>query len=188
MGWTSVHREPGMTDRAFFERVLPGTLTREGEILDSTTIRGVFYAAVRQRPTAQYRPGETWCAVIFMQRTGGRHNCRYKELADTSHPGEFDCPPRILDLLSPTDSESANEWRQRCREQAARMAAAAAVKAGVVIRFADVLRFRDGHVGREFMYVRGAVFQGPKGGLYHIRNWRNRDYEIVTRPGVGQPR
>ena len=31
-------------------------------------------------------------------------------------PYESNCPKSILDLLSPTDNECANAWRQRCRE------------------------------------------------------------------------
>ena len=33
-------------------------------------------------------------------------------------PYSFDCPVGILDLLSPTDNELANEWREKCRQSA----------------------------------------------------------------------
>lgn len=40
-----------------------------------------------------------------------------KAMSDTMGPGYYDCPKRILDLLTPTDSEWANEWRKRCEEK-----------------------------------------------------------------------
>lgn len=42
-----------------------------------------------------------------------------KAMSDTMGPGYCDCPKRILDLLTPTDSEWANEWRKRCAEKRA---------------------------------------------------------------------
>ena len=35
-------------------------------------------------------------------------------------PGQCDCPNSILDLLSPTDNEYANEWRKACYENIAK--------------------------------------------------------------------
>lgn len=42
-----------------------------------------------------------------------------KAMSDTMGPGYYDCPKRILDLLTPTDSEWANEWRKLCEEKRA---------------------------------------------------------------------
>ena len=35
-------------------------------------------------------------------------------------PCYYDCPKSILDLLSPTNNEYANNWRAKCREQIAK--------------------------------------------------------------------
>jgi hypothetical protein len=102
MGWTSLHREAGMTDRAFFEQEFPTTLTRDGEILDCATVQGVFYAAVRNKKTNDVdQEGTVWALVVLTQRAGGHYNYSYKEMSDSSGPTEARCPARILDLLTP---------------------------------------------------------------------------------------
>lgn len=44
----------------------------------------------------------------------------YKIISETSGPCEDRCPNSILDSLSPTNSKWANEWRDRCRTNAAK--------------------------------------------------------------------
>lgn len=95
MGWTSVHRDPGIRDREFFEGEFPATLTVNGQIVDCVTSAGVFYAAVRQAGT-----GDVWAMIILTRRSGGYINFSYKEMADSSGPFEACCPARILDLLT----------------------------------------------------------------------------------------
>ena len=95
MGWTSLHRDQGMTDRAFFEREFPVTLTEKGEILDCATVASVFYAAVRSKDT-----GKVWGMVVLTQRAPGEYNFRYKELSESSS-GDYQCPARIINLLTP---------------------------------------------------------------------------------------
>lgn len=46
----------------------------------------------------------------------------YKNIKETEYPLYFDCPLSILGLLSPTDNETANKWRQMCIEYPARKA------------------------------------------------------------------
>ena len=100
MGWTTLHRVPGTTDREFFEAEFPDTLTRNGEILDCATGGGAFYAAVRTRET-----GQVWALVVLVRRSGagaGRWgNFGYKEMDERMGPVEARCPARLLDLLSP---------------------------------------------------------------------------------------
>lgn len=46
----------------------------------------------------------------------------YKDMDETCAPSEAACPASILDLLTPTDSKWANEWRAECRANAERKA------------------------------------------------------------------
>ena len=95
MGSTSLHREPGISNREFFERELPNTLTRDGQILDCASIAGTFYAAVQQKDS-----GEVWAAVVLMSRCGGYYNFTYKEMSENEGPTEDRCPIWILDRLT----------------------------------------------------------------------------------------
>lgn len=45
-------------------------------------------------------------------------NFSYKDIPETMGPCEDHCPMSIIKLLTPTTSEWANQWRDRCREYA----------------------------------------------------------------------
>jgi hypothetical protein len=132
MGWTSLEKRHGQSLREFFQNELftSGTQT----ILASATTPGVFYAAVRSEKT-----GEVWALVCLVKYANGRYNFSYKDMDEGMGPCEAGAPARILDLLTPTDSQYANEWRQRCRKTAERKEALS--RHGSTIRFAQKMRF-----------------------------------------------
>jgi Domain of unknown function (DUF6927) len=177
MGWTGMHREPGISDRAFFEAEFPLGLKRDGQILDCATVSNTFYAAVRD-----HADGKVWALVVLMQRVRGEFNFCYKELDEAMGPAEDRCPVRILDLLSPTSNEYAVEWRARCRVSADRREKASAVKPGTVIKLARVLEFGNGVSSDTFRLIGRSTFGIPgQGGRYSIPNWRdNYEWEVVT--------
>lgn len=42
-------------------------------------------------------------------------NFGFKAIYEECGPTYYECPNHILDLLSETDNETANKWRERCR-------------------------------------------------------------------------
>lgn len=88
----------------------------------------IYYAAIR--PLMKYakdpdgnkvrvpRPIEEQnvFAVVFVTGTSrcDYDNFWYKDMDETCGPGYYDCPQRILKLLSPTDDTFALEWRKKC--------------------------------------------------------------------------
>ena len=64
----------------------------------------------------------------------------YKDMSESMGPCEDHCPERILDLLTPADSEYANEWRERCRAYHAKRRTTT-LSNGQVITFAAPLNF-----------------------------------------------
>lgn len=176
MGSTSLHREPGHSDRAFFEAEFPDTLTKQGEILACATVGGTFYAAVRDKDS-----GSTWALVIMTIRSRGYWNFTYKEMDETMGPAEDRCPARILDLLSPADCENALEWRRRCRQNAAKLARAKAIRPGDTVRFSRPLDFANGDRLDTFLFEKRSTFRHPEGhSRYRIPGWRARyDYQVI---------
>lgn len=137
MGWTSYHAEHyksnGTIDRkaecdAYF---LEGLNRGHYEVLKSAMVGSVYYAAVRcltryvgkdDNGKAIYEDAEglpVWAAV-FLTSTNAKDyfNFSYKDMDETMGPCERSCPVSILKLLSPTDSEWANEWRTACYRKA----------------------------------------------------------------------
>lgn len=159
MGWTSYHanyyKSNGAIDRkaecdAYF---MEGANRRHYRVLKSAMVGSVYYAAVQDllRYTGKDEDGspiyveipdierETWAAV-FLTKTDARdyYNFYYKDMSEDMGPAEASCPASILRLLSPTDSEWANEWREKCRKHIERKKSPNALSnlpIGTVIRF-----------------------------------------------------
>lgn len=148
MGWTSYHAEHykrGTVDRkaecdAYF---MDGLNKGHFMVLKSAMVGSVYYAAVQTLRRAKknadgayimengnyiYEPvpeqeRETWAAVFLTQTDMKDYfNFYYKDMDETMWPYCYDCPNSILGLLSPTDNENANAWRQACRERNAQKA------------------------------------------------------------------
>jgi hypothetical protein len=174
MGWTSLHREPGMTDREFFENEFPTMLGERGEIVACATVGFTFYAAVRQHDT-----GETWALVVLTQRRRGYENFFYKEMSEAAGPGDTSAPAAVLDALTPTDDQWSNEWRQACRDRLAKRAAARKVKPGTVIEFSRPFDFSGGRSYSRFRFERRDVLVALDGTRVRIPGWRDRDWTIT---------
>ena len=137
MGWTSyraTHYKNGNVDRkaecdAYF---MEGLNRGYFDVLKSSMVGSVYYAAVK--PLKKYGGkdengvsisidipmDEQWVfGVVFLTSTDSKDyfNFSYKDMDETVGPCYYDCPKGILDLLTPTDNEWANDWRNKCREQ-----------------------------------------------------------------------
>ena len=137
MGWTSYqathYKKNGQIDRktecdALF---LEGEIGRHYEVLKSTMVGSVYYAAVRtleksvkqENGSYRYEPlseeeQPIFAAVILTQtKLHTYHNFFYKEMTEDCGPAEHSCPASILNLLSKPTTEYAREWRERCWKQ-----------------------------------------------------------------------
>lgn len=146
MGWTSYHRSKGETHAEHFAKEMNSNL----EILESATKGGTFYAAVRDKDT-----GEVWALVIlFKWAPRAYFNFTTKWMDETVGPCEDEAPAKILDLLTPTDREWAQQWRERCRKNLERAVetrkSRAKVTTGSIIRTASTLNFQRHGEAQEF--------------------------------------
>ena len=139
MGWTSYHAthyKKGNIDRKaecdtyFLEGLNRGCY----DVLKSSMVGSVYYAAVKPLkkyakddggneiivdiPTSEQRV----FAAVFLTSTDVKDyfNFSYKDMDETVGPCNYDCPKGILDLLTPTNNEYANNWRAECRKQLAK--------------------------------------------------------------------
>lgn len=136
MGWTSYHAthyKKGKIDRkaecdAYF---LEGLNRGFYEVLKSSMVGSTYYAAVMPLKKSGGRdengdyiyvdvPEEERrvFAAVFLTSTDIKDyfNFSYKDMDESMGPHHNDCPKGILDLLTPTESEWANEWRKACYE------------------------------------------------------------------------
>ena len=66
--------------------------------------------------------GEVGAAVALysLRKAGYEYDICYRIDPESFDPIDKNCPKRILDKLTPTDNEWANEWRQECHKNLAR--------------------------------------------------------------------
>ena len=94
--------------------------SRKVEVLKSSMVGSTYYAAVKSfNKTNGY---ECVTAAICLTSTNNKDyfNFAYKGMDESMGPYRYDCPKGILDLLTPTESEYANEWRKACYENLAK--------------------------------------------------------------------
>ena len=89
-------------------------------VLKSQVVGGrTYYAAVEHTGPARER--EVFAAVCLIEynlRDPEGYIFGYKDMTEHMGPCQSECPAAILDLLTPTESPYAREWRERCRAAA----------------------------------------------------------------------
>lgn len=135
MGWTSYHVEPtykkgkqfidrkSECDNLFNSDAVSWETNKtigKYEVLKSSMVGSTYYAAVKKTIFATETKLEdikVFAAVTLTSVNNKDYfNFAYKDMDETCGPFECNCPKGILDLLTPTDSEYANDWRKRCYE------------------------------------------------------------------------
>lgn len=182
MGSTSMHRVKGLSNDEFFTHEL--LTPDQHEIVASATIRNVYYAAIRLLKT-----GEVVAFVIPFSRSRGFENFVYKTQDEGMGPNAAEAPAKVLDALTETDSEWANQWRARCRANLAKKAEAAKVAPGTKVHFERLLtfRFRGEMISpRVFVYEpdgrRRDIFRTAdqaENFRVTIPGWQTMTYELV---------
>ena len=80
------------------------------EVLKSSMVGTTYYAAVKVKSS-----GEVFAAV-FLTSTNG-YDFGYKDMEESMGPCSYDCPLSILKLLTKTENETSNLWRQMCLQK-----------------------------------------------------------------------
>lgn len=99
-----------------------GNVISSHRVLKSAMVGSTYYAAVTTERNGEIT--KVWAAVFLTCGRVKHDGCiwGYKDMAETMGPNESKCPASILALLTPTDSQWANEWRERCRKNIAEAA------------------------------------------------------------------
>lgn len=205
MGWTSYHAthyKNGKVDRkaecdAYF---MEGSSAGFCRVVKSAVVGTVYYAAVENlkrygkkqpdgtQPIEDIPEAERFVwAAVFLTSVDNKdyHNFSYKDMSEDMGPCECRCPESVLKLLSPTDSQWANEWRERCRENAKREKSPDALHnlpVGAVIR----CRLHDGSETEFMKHPPAYQFKRPfwynrENGTYIPSKRIPKNYEVVSR-------
>jgi hypothetical protein len=127
-----------------------------------------FYLALKEKAT-----GEVSALIVLSKRRNGQ--VALKAIDESSGPFVYDCPRKVLELLTPTYSEFAIEWRTKAAQQLV----APKLEIGDKIIFDKEIDFRNGYSGHVFLWEGGSKFRTVGGTGYRITNWRSYKHEIV---------
>ena len=192
MGWTetsAIHRKAnGQADvKAELDAIYTwADNIHKSKVLKSQIVRGefhksVYYAAVERKEqpyhAAMRNDGtdgrEVFCAVVLIEdATELGFDFMYKDMDEFAGPIEQHCPSSILDLLTETNSEWANEWRGKCHENAEDKAFRAKLSklplgSRIELTLDEELQFIFGDPGDTFTLVREQIGRTKRWMLYY---------------------
>ena len=132
-----------------------------------------FYAAVERVKADGAR--EVWCAVCKVSwYPKDRYNCCVKAMSEFEGPYYHNCPEKILKLLTPTDSEWANTWRERCWANVSRKKVKKEV--GDKVFYCGHVYSLDENLGRRGFFVHNV----ETGQRYRMRLNQVKESSLVT--------
>ncbi|NTF18085.1 hypothetical protein G6L37_06680 [Agrobacterium rubi] len=192
MGWTTMPMpREGTTE--WFRQTLTwtsenGATTRP--LATAIVERKEAYAAVETVHPDGRR--QVWAAIFLLDyqpRARDGYTFGYKDMDETVGPAVCRCPEKILDMLTETESEYANSWRQRCRERLL-LRQNNKLKDGDIIQLDHKLNYSGyGEFdmfqmrldrGRSLFYALDNETLKPQ-FLCRITNWRERTFTRIDR-------
>lgn len=165
MGWTYMP-QPTST-REELQRMLNfESETRTHECLDLSIVNfREAYAACKVTHT-DTDESHVYCAIFLLDyRPHDPFGFGYKDMDETMGTGLFNCPERILNLLTDIGSEAAAKWRAECRRRIAERKAKPRLKTGSWLILDTPMGFVDGRSRDVFRIVnaRRRIFEDRRG-------------------------
>ena len=142
---TTVYNDYGSTWDEMVRYELTGSKTGEGDRYRVLAKSGRYYAVERIEEGIV-------TAVVALGQKYRDGDISVKLVDENMGPYERKAPAKILDLLSPTDSEYALEWRAACRANLAAKKTAAKLTKGTRFRVEKPVEFVNGASASEFVY------------------------------------
>lgn len=111
MGWTGTNAEFYKNGKVDRKKEIDHYLGEEN-VLESSMVGSTYFAAMR----GCGKEKDIVFGVVCLTSVDNSdyYNFNYKLMDETEGPGIYNCPLKILKLLTPTTSEFANNWRNNC--------------------------------------------------------------------------
>jgi|SRR6185312_10429930 len=183
MGWQTVYHTDGLSTKDFLDR----EFTHENDnvavsIIASRMVGSQYYAAVQRVIKASGRAEIIAVVVLTSKRHG---ELTFKDMDEAMGPCYYNCPPSILNRLTPIeqftdlcDSERKymTDWRNKCRDNATRRNNKPNV--GDTIVFSHPIRFTDGHECNSFVVKKFPSMSGKRNSTVYVSVGNGRMYRI----------
>lgn len=166
MGWTYFYKHPDnsllRTLKDEFEMGADGEL--KYEILDCAVVHmRTAYLAVKRLST-----GKVFAVVCLLSyRPKDMYNFGYKEMDESMNPYYYDCPDRIMNLLTPAEDDGSIKWRRTVQltkeTKVSNKRNQPKLKVGDTVTFSTPVNFTKGR-GTEYKFkvisLKPKLFQG----------------------------
>jgi len=186
MGWTYLHKDKDMNTKDFFSKEF-NFIDKRGRkvtVLDCASYLTEAYLAIESLTPGEERMVFGMVCLIHYTRND-YYNFGYKDMDESMGPYYYNCPERILKLLTPTTYQNAIKWRKKCWEGIERKKAQPPYKIGDILEFKKPLVFSGGYKVAQLRSVnkRRFIFECPEhnGTRFRIRKatLNSIPYEIV---------
>jgi hypothetical protein len=161
MGWMCYNVAPQDEKREIERLVTFETDDRSVRQIYTVKKGSTWFLAVEVTPKREnldcsgYKPdqfGRYVFAVVILTSRSGSEWC-YKDMEESMGPCEANAPKKLINLLSDTDSEYANNWRTKCLQAAG--LTSRKVTHGDTIKLDEPLQFTDGTSRDTFRIYKG---------------------------------
>lgn len=196
MGWTYTSRNYGESVQEFFAKEFKSDWNdgRTGRVIRCAATWTTAYLAYEiKTPAKDGQPEKREvialvCLIHHVPRARDGFTFGYKDMDETMGPCESKCPKTILEMLTPTDSQWAKEWRERCWNRINKRSKIK-VKEGDTLRFKNGIKFVDGYETDTLIFWKGNRFRSFHGayGYYIVSNWRDMEFENLGQKQLTQP-
>ena len=180
MGWTTTRRERDTATLDFFKARFDWSKPdgSYGKVLACSSGATAYMALETKRPEKEV---EVIALVVLTKwfPKDPKYNFGWKYMSESMGPYYYDCPAKILDMLTPTTDATSLEWRRLCRLKLEAKKAAPKVTKGTKISFHEPLRFTDGTEHTDLTWMEGNRFQAENGEGYRVKNWRLRQFIVA---------
>lgn len=183
MGWTCTHKgsHESAADYIKDHVLVWKSETHNYRVLDGGVVKfRTYYGAVEKVEIATNKRQVFAVIILLSYKKNDYYNFCYKDMSEDMGPCESECPERILKLLTRTESEYANEWRERC------WANIAARQNKPKIEVDSILRYG----GNDYKVIKSLgrrgfmVLSQTNGQEYRMRSTQAREAEIVKKEGM----
>ena len=165
MGWTYMNKDKGVGIKDFFsKRFNSDSDGKTIRVIDCSSTISEAYMAVEVNTGSEHEVFAVVCCINH--RPKDYYNFGYKDMVEDTGPYYYNCPERILKLLTPTESKYACEWRAKCWENIARRKSRPSFRVGDTIDFENPVSFRNGWNLKRFKVTnkRKLLFESPDVG------------------------
>jgi hypothetical protein len=173
MGWTYTHKDEGESVKEFFSREFGyANDKREVSLLDCAVIRlREAYMAFKDVNLVNGTRQVFAVVCLLDYRPKDHWNFGYKDMDESMGPCYYNCPEKILRVLSPTTNEYAIKWRKKCWKRLSRRKEIAKLKVGDILEFEKPIAFGGGWKLQRLQVEnkKRGLFKNPDGGWMSFR-------------------